>query len=57
MKENRLSCWRAEGDKVRLVYEDNTELYVTKEDFDRAFGCIISASKDEVIRDFAIDNE
>jgi len=56
MKENRLSCWYAEGDKVRLVYEDSTELYVTKEDFDRAFGCIISLSKEEVIRDFAVNN-
>ena len=56
-KSVRLYYWRAEKDKVKLVYEDNTIVYVSKTDFDRAFGCIISASKDEVIRDFAIDNE
>lgn len=56
-KSVRLYYWRAEKDKVKLVYEDNTIVYVGKTDFDRAFGCIISASKDKVIRDFAIDNE
>lgn len=48
-------CWSAEKDRVKLVYEDNTTVYVSKEDFNRAFGCIISLSKDEVIRDFAIN--
>ena len=52
--EIKLTCWNIEDDRVKLVYDDNTTVYVSKEDFDRAFGCIISLSKEEVIRDFAI---
>ena len=50
---NRLNNWTIEGNTVRLSY-DNGELYVTKEDFDRAFGPIVSATYDDVKRDFAI---
>lgn len=53
-KSIKLKRWHTEEDKVKLVYEDNTTVYVSKADFDRAFGCIISLSKEEVIRDFAI---
>lgn len=51
-----LKKWEYDGDKVKLEYKDNSIVYVKKSDFDRAFGCIISATKDVVIRDFAIDN-
>ena len=56
MKERiYLSVWVPEGeDKVKLVYSDDEIVYVTKEDFNRAFGAIINAEKDDVIRDFAI---
>lgn len=53
-KAIKLKSWHAEEDKVKLVYEDNTTVYVSKADFDRAFGCIIFLNKEEVIRDFAI---
>lgn len=46
MSEFRLAHWHIEDDSV---------VYVLKKDFDRAFGCIISISKDEVIRDFAVN--
>lgn len=49
-----LAKWNYEGDKIRLVYQDGTSLFVTKKDFDRAFGCIISLTKAEAEEDFAI---
>ena len=49
-----LKKWNYEGDKFKLEYQDGTSLYVTKKDFDRAFGCIISLTKAEAEEDFAI---
>ena len=46
MKAIHLKSWKIEGDRVRLTYEDDTEFYVKKTDFDRAFGCIISGEKE-----------
>ncbi|MDO5123086.1 MAG: hypothetical protein Q4D44_00285 [Eubacteriales bacterium] len=56
MGNNRiyLADWNYDGDRVRLVYSDEEVVFVTKVDFDRAFGAIINAEKHEVIRDFAI---
>lgn len=52
---NRLKEWNYfDSAKVRLLYNDGTEVFVSKKDFDRAFGCIVSATKEEIIRDFAI---
>lgn len=44
-----------EPDRVKLVYSDDKIVFVTREDFNRAFAAIINASKEEVIRDFAIE--
>lgn len=53
-----LSVWVPEGeDKIKLIYSDDEIVYVKKEDFNRAFGAIISAEKDDVIRDFAIKEQ
>lgn len=49
-----LKKWKIEGDKVKLTYEDDTVVFVSKVDFDRAFGCICSAPKADIVRDFAI---
>ena len=49
-----LQDWKREGDRVRLIYRDGTELFVRYEDFNRAFGCIVSTEKDAIQRDFAI---
>ena len=46
--------WAVTGDRVRLLYEDETEVFVRKSDFDRAFGCIVSGKKEDIFRDFAI---
>lgn len=51
-----LEKWSYEGEKAKLEYKDDSIVYVKKSDFDRAFGCIVSATKAEVVRDFAIDN-
>ena len=50
----QLNAWTDMGEKVQLGYTDGTNLYVRKRDFNGAFGAIISASKEEVIREFAI---
>ena len=49
-----LGKWNIEGDKVRLTYKDGTDIFVKKTDFNRAFGCIVSAPKSDIVRDFAI---
>ena len=56
-KPKYLKNWNYDGDKVKLFYEDNDIVYVSKVDFDRAFGAIVSASKNDVLRDFAMFNE
>lgn len=55
-KKVYLKEWNYDGDKVKLEYKDDSILFVKRSDFDRAFGCIVSASKDVIIRDFAIEN-
>lgn len=50
-----LKNWNLENDgRVKLTYRDGAVLYVKKTDFDRAFGPIVSATKDVVAREFAI---
>lgn len=53
-KEIHLRDWKPEGNRIRLIYQDESELFVRREDFNRAFGCIVSAEKDAVLRDFAV---
>lgn len=58
MKENSiyLKEWKVVSpERVQLDYENGESLLVTKKDFDRAFGCIISCTYEEVKRDFAVD--
>lgn len=54
--DNRISLekWSYEGDRAKLVYSDGDVVFVSKKDFDRAFGAIVSADKHDVIRDFAL---
>ena len=51
-----LKAWEAnESDgTVVLTYEDGDIITIQKEDFDRAFGPIVSAPKSDIIRDYAI---
>lgn len=54
MRTVYLKHWSYVGDRVSLEYSDGSEVFVSKSEFDRAFGAIVNASKDEVVRDFAI---
>ena len=54
MKNLQNKTWKIEGDIAVLTYDDGDIVTVKKTDFDRAFGAIINATKEEVIRDFAI---
>lgn len=49
-----LKDWALKDDYAELTYSDGDVLKVSKEDFNRAFGPIISASKEAVVRDFAV---
>lgn len=55
MKDAFLKNWNYVGEKVRLAYDDGSEVFVSKTDFDRAFGCIVSAPKSAIVRDFDIN--
>ena len=53
---NYITAWNHEGERIKLRFLDGSILYVTKTDFDRAFGCIINLTKEEVEKDFAIQD-
>lgn len=52
-----LKSWKKRNDlkKVELIYSDGTSLFVSNEDFNRAFGTIIRCSKETVERDYAVE--
>lgn len=50
----RLIKWVIAGDLAVLSYPDGSVVNVSKTDFNRAFGTIINATKEDVIRDFAV---
>lgn len=47
-----LRSWSVRRTFVLLQYSDDSEFFIRKSDFDRCFGAIVSASKDDVKRDF-----
>ena len=51
-----LETWRKneEENLIELVYSDGDIINVSEGDFNRAFGAIVNASKEDVIRDFMI---
>lgn len=56
-QRNFLIKWERTGERIRLEFLDESILYVKKQDFDRAFGCIINLTKEQVQADFAIEAE
>ena len=42
------------GEKVRVDFSDGDHTFVTYNDYNRALMAIANASKEEIIRDFAI---
>lgn len=49
-----LAEWKDEGEKIKLIYKDGDSFYISREDFNRAFGCIVSGEKEEIRRDFSL---
>ena len=47
-KKVHLKKWKIKGDKVKLTYGFLSSFYVSKKDFDRAFGPIVSGERDEI---------
>lgn len=56
-KRVHLKKWKIKGNKVKLTYGFLSYFYVSKVDFDRAFGCIVSGERDEIKRDFALNRK
>ena len=56
-QRNFLIKWERTGERIRLEFLDGSIMYVKKQDFDRAFGCIINLTKEQVQADFAIEAE
>lgn len=56
-KKVHLKKWKIKGDKVKLTYGFLSSFYVSKKDFDRAFGPIVSGERDEIKRDFALNRK
>ena len=56
-QRNYLTKWERNGERIRLEFLDGSILYVKKQDFDRAFGCIINLTKEQVQADFEIEAE
>ena len=56
-QRNYLTKWERNGERIQLEFLDGSILYVKKQDFDRAFGCIINLTKEQVQPDFAIEAE
>ena len=52
-----LKEWIDEGDKIKLIYKDGDSFYVSKTDFNKAFGCMINCEKEEIRRDFDINRK
>ncbi len=56
-KKVHLKKWKDKGSKVKLIYPRMRSFYVSKEDFNRAFGCIVSGEMSEIKRDFALSSQ
>lgn len=56
-KKVHLKKWKIKGDKVKPIYGFLSSFYVSKKDFDRAFGPIVSGQKDEIKRDFSLSRK
>ncbi len=53
-KKAHLKKWKDKGKTVKLIYPHMRSFYVSKEDFNRAFGCIVSGEMSEIKKDFAL---
>lgn len=49
-----LRSWQVIGDRVLLFWSDGSEFYISKADFNRLFGPIVSGFKEQIEKEFAI---
>lgn len=49
-----LRSWQVIGDRVLLCWSDGSEFYVSKPDFNRLFGPIVSGDKDQIKKEFGL---
>lgn len=53
-QRNYLTSWKNEGIRSKLTFLDGSILYISKSDFDRAFGCIVCLTKEEIEANYPI---
>jgi len=46
-----VSDWNYAGNRVRLIFRDGSEYFISKEKFESSTNLIFSATKDEIKRD------
>ena len=51
-KKIYVSDWNYVGNRVRLVFRDGSEFYISKEKFESSINSIYSKSKDDIKRQF-----
>ena len=56
-QRNYLTSWKNEGERIKLQFLDGSILFVAKADFDRAFGGIVSLTKEDVESKFTVLDE
>lgn len=57
MERIYMTDWKQDGQYIDLTYSDNDVVRVTKTDFDRAFGAMLNADKEAVVRDFGLKDD
>ena len=53
-KQVHLIDWKPKGNMIKLIYPKRRSFYVSQEDFNRAFGPIVSGNMAEIKRDFKL---
>lgn len=48
MEKVYLKEWKREGNRVRIIYHNGSELFVRYEDFNLTFGCIILPFQNDI---------
>ena len=46
--------WNYAGNRVRLIFRDGSECYVSREQFENSRGLVFGATKDEIKQNFAV---
>ena len=52
-KKIYVSDWNYAGNRVRLIFRDGSEFYISKEQFENSTNSIFGATKDDIKRNFS----